>query len=780
MGRVWFPLKNIISWTARKHGFIDPISILARLESFGQPAEVAQPVELLRAGVILHARGLINARVIQHNLDWVWPWWVECQFDPRDESFIPRAFSITHVNLTHRNWTALGLPGRAIYPLVDPRGLVTPHYDGGSLDVWMVDSRAGELIPAREGACHQSLEMGDTLSVITETERGPLRLHTEASVGERGERISTQVAVTAHGLPGSSLVVALRPYNPEGISFIESVDVATNWVEWWVNGETAFHFDTPPEAILLSKYTQGDVYRSLIEQGYKNIPRSGSSAIERPARSIVCSVGMATGAAIFPLPEGHARVTINVPSNNTELEFDSSQRLPQRQKPRAMAWSEIAREGSLFDLGDNHLNYLCRAASRTLALLSPGDIFPGPYTYRRFWFRDAAMMLHGLLAAGIIAPAEACIERFPLRQTPEGYLYSQEGEWDSNGMVLWVIERFCAVTDRRPRPEWLELVRRGADWIAQKRLPITGELRHRGLLPAGFSAEHLGPNDFYFWDDFWGIAGLESAATLFEAAGRPAVGADYRRIAREFRGAVLRAIGAASAELGYRAIPASPYRRLDAGAIGSIVCAYPLRILPPHDPALVNTVEFLLRRCCLDGAFFQDMIHSGLNPYLSLQLAQVLRRRNDVRAHEIFRRIGALASPTGQWPEAIHPRTLGGCMGDGQHGWAAAEWMCYVHMMFVAEEGEDLLLCSGIPLEWLAVGKQLKAERLRTRFGTVSVAITGESTGIEVSIAGDWYRAPPSLRLRFLGGEERAIPTGSGHTFVPYPQPVDIGGAVGA
>jgi len=32
---------------------------------------VAEPIELLRAGVVFHARGLINARVIQHNLDWV-------------------------------------------------------------------------------------------------------------------------------------------------------------------------------------------------------------------------------------------------------------------------------------------------------------------------------------------------------------------------------------------------------------------------------------------------------------------------------------------------------------------------------------------------------------------------------------------------------------------------------------------------------------------------------------------------------------------------------------
>ena len=87
-----------------------PDRLLARLHRFAQPSEVAEPIELLRAGVLFHARGIVNTKAIQHNLDWVWPYWVERQFDPHDVSFIPRAFSFSHVNLTHRNWTAIGLP----------------------------------------------------------------------------------------------------------------------------------------------------------------------------------------------------------------------------------------------------------------------------------------------------------------------------------------------------------------------------------------------------------------------------------------------------------------------------------------------------------------------------------------------------------------------------------------------------------------------------------------------------------------------------------------------
>ena len=134
----FLPWKFIVQRAARAYGFADPALWLARIRNFAQPSDVQEPIELLRAGVLFHARGIVNAKAIQHNLDWVWPYWVERQFDPEDISFIPRAFSLSHINLTHRNWTAVGLPELAIYPIVDPRGLVTPLHDGWSIDFWLI------------------------------------------------------------------------------------------------------------------------------------------------------------------------------------------------------------------------------------------------------------------------------------------------------------------------------------------------------------------------------------------------------------------------------------------------------------------------------------------------------------------------------------------------------------------------------------------------------------------------------------------------------------------
>ncbi|MBD3271671.1 MAG: hypothetical protein GF384_03930, partial [Elusimicrobia bacterium] len=70
----WLPWRLMIRQLARRHGFLDPIELISRLDRLAQPSEVAAPIELIREGAVLHARGLINSRVIQHNLVWIWPY----------------------------------------------------------------------------------------------------------------------------------------------------------------------------------------------------------------------------------------------------------------------------------------------------------------------------------------------------------------------------------------------------------------------------------------------------------------------------------------------------------------------------------------------------------------------------------------------------------------------------------------------------------------------------------------------------------------------------------
>src|SRR5688572_2750736 len=248
----WAPLRYIIRKAAQRQGFLDPIEVLARLRSFAQPSEVGEPIELLRAGVIFHARGLINSKVIQYNLDWVWPYWIEKQYHPKSDSFIPRAFSASHINLTHRNWTAIGYPDSEQLPLVDPRGLLTPLYDGWSLDAWIIMKDGRCLLPCKSDESSQQLHTGLGLGITTRTVQGKLSLTSNAHVELMTNEMANEMAnvmpnkkpaetssearcllhINAQADTEGYLVLSLRPYNPEGISFINSVKLAEDRRSW--------------------------------------------------------------------------------------------------------------------------------------------------------------------------------------------------------------------------------------------------------------------------------------------------------------------------------------------------------------------------------------------------------------------------------------------------------------------------------------------------------------------------------------------------------------------
>lgn len=741
--RSW-PVRYFITRAARAYGFLDPIALMAKLRGFAQPSEVAEPIELLRAGMLFHARGLVNTKAIQNNLDWVWPFWVERQFNPGDESFIPRAFSFSHINLTHRNWTAVGLPDIPFYPLVDPRGLVTPLFDGWSLDFWLIAEGApATLFPSKQAEYQQSLALEENLCVRSTATSSVGTLTSEVVMTLEGGEPHCCIRLHPEKNFQGQVVVALRPYNPEGISTVDRIDVMTDRCGWNINGHNVVSFDRPPSRHLLSVYAEGDVSHRLKEDIHHD--------------HVTCPVGLATAAAIFP-----SKALQDCPLEIRAPIYDELEPKKRPHYKKVESWADAVGPMAKLLVADARIQRLFDLAVANLVLHAPGEVYPGPFTYKRFWFRDAAFVLHALLSLGGVHRTRRALAEFAPRQRRDGYFLSQEGEWDSNGEAIWTYHRFARLTGERLPDEWLDAVAKGATWIKRKRLPKDSGRLEAGLLPAGFSAEHLGPNDFYYWDDFWGVAGLRSAAELLE--GRDAaLATDCRREADDFLATIERSFPSGPHRRFPVAIPASPKRRMDSGAVGSLVADYPLQLFAPGDTRILRTADYLRDHSMYQGGFFQNMIHSGINAYLTLHLAQVRLRAGETdEAWSLIERVADLASPTGQWPEAIHPRTLGGCMGDGQHIWAAGEWALMIRNCFVREESESLVIGSGVPDRWIPADGEASFGPTLTPWGPVKVSFRRRSDGLMISVTGEWRGKPPVLEFRVPGyGPQRVTPSAS-------------------
>jgi hypothetical protein len=92
-------------------------------------------------------------------------------------------------------------------------------------------------------------------------------------------------------------------------------------------------------------------------------------------------------------------------------------------------------------------------------------------------------------------------------------------------------------------------------------------------------------------------------------------------------------------------------------------------------------------------------------------------------------------------------------MGDGQHTWAAAEWIIMMRYLFVREESDRLILCSGLQKDWLTDGQLLEFGPAPTEFGSIHVHVRARSDCVVVNFEGGWHRKPSAIQISPPGFE---------------------------
>src|SRR5947209_4454475 len=444
----------------------DIVRHLSTFQRLGETVEVQLPAEVLPVGARPVRRALRTRAAAQLGPDWVWPFWLERQLDPRAAAFVPRGHLPTLANLTNRNWTMVGNVGSPWEAIVDARGLVTPWFDGWSLD-WWVGADDRWHFPSREVSVRQRL------------------------------------------------------------------------------------IDAAPVVETMMRVPGGDAGTSLPD--------------------LRCEAGLAQAAFLFPLAH---RATLRVALPLVSERRTRRRRLARRRVERmpelpvslpsatsvARAWQAQTRRGLQLELPDASLSEAVEANRRYMLLFHDGaDITPGPSTYHRFWFRDATYMLAAMGRYGLHAEVAEVLRSYPDRQHVDGYYFSQRQEWDSNGAAIWALAEHWRLTrDEELLHATIQSVSRGVRWIERKR---HSKRRRRdatlvGLMPASISAEHLGPFDYYYWDDFWSLRGLLDGAELLTAAGDGRAAATAQEWADGLRADLDRSLALAAEQLGTSAIPA--------------------------------------------------------------------------------------------------------------------------------------------------------------------------------------------------------------------------------
>jgi hypothetical protein len=646
------------------------------------------PSELLPLNTIQLSRGLLNYTVFQSRLNWIFPYWAEKQYNHKSHSFIPRSHLALSMNVTERNWTAVGNPECDNEPIVDPRGLITPFKDGWSIDTWM-QINDNIVIPSRNNYTTQRL-INDLPIIETKTKWRNDSLTTCVYTFEKNLYITAEISSEID--KRKAIIFSIRPFNPEGVSIINNIifDSLTN--SFLINNKDVIKFDKKPSFVFCSTFEESDSYYALTN--------------EKSVFSSNCEYGMASAVAVFKCYDNENSVlcTYSKNSNSIPTEFHSSNN-------SESYWEKLLQPAAKIETPDNNINSLFNFSTATLLmLLDKGSITPGPFTYHQFWIRDAVFMLNALDKLGYSRLTIPIINSFNKYQNRKGYFRSQQGEWDSNGQVLWCAYRHAVLTsDFELLESNFDSLWRGANWIDKSRLrkkEFTGK-PYYGLLPAGMSAEHLGLVDYYYWDNFWSLSGLKSFEAICKILNRTKESEYLESLIKEYQADLTASIESVCNKFNINTIPASCTRGNDCGMIGSVSAIYPTQLFNSDDRIIITTLDVIYQNYFYKGMFFQNFIHSGMNAYLTLHIAHAyLYSGNREKFWEILVDVISCSTLTFNYPEAIHPITGGGVMGDGHHGWAAAEIVLALRDAFVYErfsssaELLELVLFAGIPSLW--------------------------------------------------------------------------------
>ncbi len=671
--------------------------------------EIEVPAEIKEIEALIFSRGRLNVQFFRGRSNlYVVPSWVKEMLSVNSPGVISLGHNSSLINSNYRDWVAFGGIDCESEGTVTSKGLVVPLIDGYGILSGSLINNAPNYI-TRDGTSSQELLSGSLPIVINNWKIKKKNYQQIVFGGKSGKSEIGVMTFKKTENDNTKLLLSIRPFNQEGVSLINSITYRPKDQAILINKELAFKIIQEPEKIAVANYqNEGDSAVKLLKIA-KDVDQNEELLIN-------CSIGL-------------ANMTLMFPENTSEIEiFFRMNKKPIAAPPTLEkiknTWTEKLSLGLSLKTGNHEIDRLFSASVTNLLLLvDPNNITPGPTEYHRFWCRDAAFLINALDKLGYHKYAEEALVQFIQRQRSDGFFYSHEGEFDSNGEGIWVLAEHAKFTKDY---SWLEKtfdsIYKAAVCIINTRkqpkvdLPSGKMDLVKGLLPPGFSAEHLGPCDYFYWDNFWGVAGLREAANCAKTIKHKSLEllqSEYESYLSD----LMLSIDQLHSDYGY--LPVGPFRELDSAIIANLCAYHPTKIFNSSSEILMNTTNAIYKNFTHKGGFFHEVAWNCYGTYLTMHLAQAYHEANDEeKVTEILEWLVKHKTCAMGWAEGISPQTMRGGMGDSPHGWASADWIHLLRNMFANETKDgSLKLLSGYPVKYLTNG--ISTSKLKTHFGEI-------------------------------------------------------------
>lgn len=654
-------------------------------------------------------------------------------------------------------WTPVGSPEGVRRALINEEGMVEVDEAGFSLEPFVLTG--GRHFTWADVETSVSLPKGGLPMPAVAWKSNTFSLEILPWVEGLGDQLTLHVTyrLTCHQHPcDTRLVVAVRPFqvNPPWQAFRN------------LGGRSPIHHITCSRRGMSVEGREVFVTPSADESGGATFDENGIFPIFNRhgmpvSEQIDDDSGLASAAMVWSLPAGEPtmEVTVSMPY------FLKTRTGAKNARSRAQArWEKTlgAVKWQVPQSAEPAIQAMRTAAGHILINRDGPAIQPGPRRYTRSWVRDCVIMGAALAKAGQPHALREFLTWYAPFQREDGFIpcvVDRDGvdwlvEHDSHGQFLWgVREVFREGCDRKFLLEMMPHVRKAADFLIVLRAErLTDEYRSGehaacfGLLPESASHEgYLAHHVHSYWDDFWGIRGLEAAAELAEMLDFSDDSARWKSEAHRFQEDVLASINKVIADKSLDYIPGSvEWADFDPTATSNAIAMLDFAGVLPEGPlhAMLDTY--------LDGFHRKhrgEMEWTNYTAYEIRIIGAFVRLGKRDTANELLDFFLSDRRPCewNQWPEITwrDPRSPGH-LGDVPHTWIAAEYLLAVASMIVEEREatDSLVLAGGMPWAWISDEDGFSVEYLPTRYGPLDFRIKADDNSIRVRI-GRSIKLPP-------------------------------------
>lgn len=699
-------------------------------------------------------------------------------------------------------WTIIGLPRDERDALVSEDGNVESMPGGFSVEPFLLVD--GHLLTWREGTPTHTLDGGTRPIPTVQRTARELTLATIAFVdGPPGSSVLwVRYRVINHASRARRVVLSavVRPVqvNPPwqflgvagGAASIGTIQVDQESVV--VNSDEHVVAVTRPSTARLATFDGGGIVGELARDAVE----TGLPAPVR--RTLRDPTGFAEGALSWLLALGahdSADVWIALPEPGSVSA--SQPRPPVLDAVRASALGDdhLRRVRSLWDheLGDLLVDLpgdgapIARTLQSALGYIlinarGPA-IQPGTRSYRRSWIRDGALTSSALMRLGHTADARAFLDWYVPRVFADGKVpccvdgrgSDPVTENDADGELLYLAAEYLRMSGDTATVarHWPTLGRvavhldslRNSRRTAQYRTPDS--LIVFGLLPPSISHEGYSAKPAYsYWDDWWGVRGLDDAGLLARAMHDPSA-LRFARAGREMRADVVASVARAMARFHQQTMPGAAELG-DTDPTSSTIALEPaqaLADLPRHAvEATFDSAWTTLQRRLAPGSRWDIFV-----PYEWRDVGAYVRLGQPERADAYSKWLMESRRPEGwnEWSEAVwrEPRTPK-FIGDMPHGWVLSDFVRATldRLAYEREHDSTLVVGAGIPFAWAHAATGVTVRGVHTWWGQLALSMRPRGANVRIDIAGVF---PP-------GGIEVHAPFGR------VPRAVTVNGAPAA